>query len=385
MTVITTQDALNKACKALEKLDNLYVDTEFLRDRTYYSRLCLIQLGDAEGNAVAVDALAEPALDFTPVWNLLKNPNILKIFHAARQDLEIFYQKMGELPAPIFDTQVAAMVCGYGDSVGFDTLVHDITGHRPDKTNQFTDWSRRPLSDRQVEYALNDVRFLAQIHEKMRSKLQKQNREHWVFEEMGVLNNPNTYIMEPQKSWERVTFKGAKPKDLNILKAVAAWREIQAQTRDVPRNRIIRDETVIDLAIQKPHSVDELKRVRGMTEDQAKGRIGTALLDVIKTAEAIPESEWPKLPPKTPLPPRLASSVEMLKMLLRIKAAEEGVAAKLIANGDDLEAFVMDETADLPLNHGWRHEVFGEVAKDLLNGKIGFALERGKIKILPLS
>ncbi len=384
MTLINTQDALNAACKALENQKNLYVDTEFLRDRTYYARLCVIQLGDDAGNAFAIDALPEAGLDLTPVWDLLQDPGILKIFHAARQDLEIFYQKMHCLPTPIFDTQVAAMVCGYGDSVGFDTLVHDITGHRPDKSNQFTDWARRPLSDRQLEYALNDVRFLAQIYEKMLHKLERQKREHWVYEEMGVLNNPHTYVMDPQQSWERVTFKGAKPRDLITLKHVAAWREMQAQSRDVPRNRIIRDETVIDIAIQKPTTVDELKRVRGMTEDQAKGRIGHALLEAVKASQQVPEAEWPKQAHKTPLPPKLAASVELLKMLLRIQAAEQGVAAKLIANGDDLEALAMNHDANLPVNHGWRREVFGNMAHDLLQGKIGFALQNGKIRILEL-
>lgn len=384
MTLITTQDALNQACKALENNRNLYVDTEFLRDRTYYARLCLIQLGDDSGNAVAIDTLAEPFLDLTPVWNLLQNSNILKIFHAARQDLEIFYQKMGCLPAPLFDTQVAAMVCGYGDSVGFDTLVHDLTGHRPDKSNQFTDWARRPLSDRQMEYALNDVRFLAQIYGKILDKLEKQGRAHWVYEEMDVLNNPNTYIMEPDHAWERVTFKGAKPKDLIVLKHVAAWRETQAQTRDVPRNRILRDETIIDLAIQKPATVDDLKRVRGMTEDQARGKIGTALIDTVKLALQTPEELWPRLKPKTPLPPKLAATVEMLKMLLRIQAAEEGVAAKLIAHSDDLEALAMKPDAALPLNHGWRYEVFGAIAQKLLQGHIGFTLKNNKIHILDL-
>lgn len=381
MPIITTQDRLNAVCAEFGTKDTIFADTEFLRDRTYYSRLCLIQLGDRDGNAVAIDTL-ETGLDLTPVWDLMKNPKILKVFHAARQDMEIFYQKMGALPDPIFDTQVAAMVCGYGDSVGFETLVADITGQRPDKSHQFTDWARRPLDDKQLEYALNDVRFLAKIYDRMLSKLEKQNRTHWVIEEMGVLENPSTYVVKIDEVWNRVTFKGAKPRDLAVLREIAAWREKQAQERDVPRNRILRDETVIDVALQKPQTPDELKRVRGMTDDQARGRIGAGIIDSVKRALASPEETWPRLKPKTPLPPRLVATVELLKMLLRIQAAEEGVAAKLIASSDDLETLALDPGADVMTNQGWRYDVFGRMARDLMDGKIGFALQNGKIRVL---
>ncbi len=383
--LITTNAALQAFCKTLEAVPFITVDTEFLRDRTYYAKLCLIQVSGPDKNAVAIDVLStEEELDLTPLFALFDNPNILKVFHAARQDLEILLQLSGKMVHPLFDTQVAAMVCGYGEQVGYEALVNDITREKTDKSSQFTDWARRPLSPKQLTYALNDVIFLVDIYLHLTKKLTKEGRVDWVTEEMSVLTSPKTYEMEPTDSWRRLKLRSAKPRDLAVLRELCTWRELEAQRKDVPRNRILRDETLMDLGFQKPQSPDELARIRGVSGDMANGKFGKSMIEVIARGLAIPEAECPTLEQRTSISPRAAQIVEMLKMLLRIQSSEYQVAAKLIATTDDLEDLAENPTGEGSLSHGWRHQVFGQMAQDMMNGKIALTLEKGKIKILPI-
>jgi ribonuclease D len=380
MTLITTNEALKEYCAGLKSAPFVTVDTEFLREKTYYAKLCLIQISGPDKNAAAIDVLAEgEELDLTPLWEVLNDPAIVKVFHSARQDLEIILQLSGNIPAPLFDTQVAAMVCGYGDQIGYEALVFDITKEKVDKTSQFTDWSRRPLSSKQILYALGDVIHLVDVYLSLNERLKKKGRLDWVREEMNILTNPATYDIQPQEVWRRFKLRSAKPRDLAVLRELAAWRELDARRRDVPRGRILKDETLLDLAYQKPQTEGELARIRGVSADMAKGRIGAALLETIRKGLAVPDDACPYFEKKEPLPPRLSPVVEMLKMLLRISAAENDVAARLIATPDDLDEFAQNPKASVPLNHGWRHDVFGQAAHDMMDGKLALSLRRGKI------
>lgn len=383
MTLITTNAALQAFCKSVENAPFITVDTEFLRDRTYYAKLCLIQVSGPDKQAVAIDPLStEEELDLSPLFALFENANILKVFHAARQDLEILWQLTGKMVHPLFDTQVAAMVCGYGEQIGYEALVSDITKEKTDKSSQFTDWARRPLSQKQMIYALNDVIYLVDIYHHLARRLEKDGRSEWVKEEMEILTSPSTYELDPLDAWKRLKLRSAKPRDLAVLKELSAWREVEAQRKDVPRSRILRDETLMDLGFQRPQSDGELTRIRGISQDMAQARIGKTLIDIIARGMAIPEEDAPKLEHRTPMSPRLAQIVEMLKMLLRIQAAEYNVAAKLIANSEDIETFAENPEADTYLTHGWRHEVFGQFAQEMIAGKLALTLEKGKIKLL---
>lgn len=383
MTLITTNSALQAFCKTIENAPFITVDTEFLRDRTYYAKLCLIQVSGPDKNAVAIDPLAtEEELDLSPLFALFENPNILKVFHAARQDLEILLQLTGKMVHPLFDTQVAAMVCGYGEQIGYEALVADITRERMDKSSQFTDWARRPLSTKQLTYALNDVIYLVDVYKHLTKKLEKEGRVDWVKEEMEILTSPKTYELDPEQAWQRLKLRSAKPRDLAVLKELSKWRELEAQRKDVPRSRILRDETLMDLGFQRPLTEHDLTRIRGISADMAGARIGKTLIEVIERGMQTPEDQAPKLEPKSILSPRLAQVVEMLKMLLRIQSAECHVAAKLIASSDDVENFAEHPDKDTYLTHGWRHEVFGKHAQDMINGKLALTLEKGKIKLM---
>ena len=385
MTLITTNTALKDFCSTLQNVPFITVDTEFLRDRTYYAKLCLIQVSGPDKNAVAIDVLSsEEDLDLTPLWQLLHNDAILKVFHAARQDLEILLQLSGKMVHPLFDTQVAAMVCGYGEQVGYESLVSDITKEKTDKSSQFTDWARRPLSAKQLTYALNDVTHLVDIYLHLHKRLERDGRVDWVKEEMEVLTSPSTYEMDPQQSWLRLKLRSAKPRDLAVLKELCAWRESEAQRKDVPRSRVMRDETIMDLGFQRPQTPEDLARIRGISSDMAQGRYGKTLIDVIAKGMAVPDEACPILERKAPLSPRLAQVVEILKMLLRIQSSEFHVAARLIASSEDIEAFAEHPDQAGPLSHGWRHEVFGSLALDLMAGKLALTLEKGKIRLLKL-
>lgn len=377
--IISTQAQLNDFCAALAKGPYLTIDTEFLRDKTYFPKLCLLQMAGPDVDAKAVDPLT-PGLDWEPVRALMADTNVLKVFHAARQDLEIFWHLYKVLPTPIYDTQVAAMVCGFGDQVAYNALVRELVGHELEKNAQFTDWSRRPLSERQMRYALDDVIYLREVYEKLHARLVKQGREQWVFEEMSILNSPRTYQNPPEEAWKRVKVRSDKPEVLAILRALAAWREEQAVSRDVPRSRILKDETLADVAMYKPRDVDSLLQVRSFPSDLAKGKVGKQVLDIINLTLDSPRENWPRAARREQFPKNAQGTLEMLKMLLRINCAEEDVAAKLVADTDDLEAMATEANPDVPAMHGWRYEVFGKDALDLKAGKIALRLEKGRVK-----
>lgn len=377
--IIQTQDQLDKLCAALSQGEYLTIDTEFLRDKTYYPKLCLLQMAGPAVDAAALDPFVE-GLDWTPVKNLMANKKVLKVFHAARQDLEIFWNLYGALPTPLYDTQVAAMVCGFGDQIAYGALVRDLVGKELEKNAQFTDWSRRPLSERQIKYALDDVVYLRDVYEKLSSRLKVQGREAWVFEEMDILNSPATYQTDPQEAWKRIKVRSDKPDVLMVLKTLAAWREEQAIARDVPRGRILKDDTLADIAMYKPRDEESLLQIRSLPSDIAKGKIGKQVLELVNAGLKTPKDRWPRPARKDAFPKSAQSTLEMLKMLLRINAGEADVAAKLIATADDLELLAADKNPDIPAMHGWRFDVFGQDALDLKDGKIALSLAQGQIK-----
>lgn len=378
MTIITDTHALQALCKDLAKEPFITVDTEFLRDKTYYPQLCLVQMAAPEGAPFAVDPLAK-GIELAPLLELMADAKVLKVFHAARQDMEIFYNLNGKIPAPLFDTQVAAMVCGYGESVGYHNLVSDICDARLDKAAQFTDWSRRPLSKKQVSYALDDVTYLRAVYKALAARLDKQGRTAWVEQEMAILNAPKTYQNPPEEAWQRIKIRTEKPKTLSVLREVAAWREIEAQRRDVPRNRVIRDETVADLAVHAPQSLEDMAHMRGLPKDIMHGRMGKELLAAIHRGLETPPDKAPRPERRERFPADLTPALEMLKMLLRIQCSEHDVAPKLVASQDDLELLARDDDADIPALKGWRYEVFGQEALALKQGKITLGLSRNKI------
>ena len=378
MTMITDTDTLKSLCKALAAEPFITVDTEFLRDKTYYPQLCLVQLAAPQGEPVAVDPLSGD-VDLKPLLDLMANPKVLKVFHAARQDMEIFYNLMDEIPAPLFDTQVAAMVCGYGESVGYHNLVSGICHAKLDKSAQFTDWSRRPLSKKQLVYALDDVTYLRDVYRHLAAALDKQDRTKWVEQEMAILNAPETYQNPLEDAWQRIRIRTDKPKILAVLREIAAWREKEAQRRDVPRSRVIRDEILADLAVHAPRTADDLSHIRGLPREFAHGRLGKEMLEAIHRGLETPPEKAPRAERRERFPSDLTPVLEMLKMLLRIQCAEHDVASKLVASQDDLEALALDDAADIPALKGWRYEVFGAEALALKQGKITLGLSRNKI------
>jgi ribonuclease D len=306
--LIANSEDLRRFCDALKNADFVTVDTEFMRDSTYWPKLCLIQVAGPE-QAAAIDPLVKD-LDWAPFFALLEDPAILKVFHSARQDLEIFYHWTGRLPAPLFDTQVAAMVCGFGDSVGYETLARRLAGARIDKSTRFADWSRRPLSAKQREYAMSDVTHLRPIFEKLQARLVKNDRAHWLEEEMAILSNPTTYDLDPDLAWRRLKSNSSDRRYLAVLCGLARWREQEAQRRDVPRNRVLRDEQLYNIATQRPETVESLARCRGFREDLARGRIGAAILETVAEALALPEESLPRAPQRVSRP--AARNMELL-------------------------------------------------------------------------
>jgi ribonuclease D len=380
MTWIADSATLAEFCRRVSTSPYVTVDTEFMRERTYWAQLCVVQIASPD-EAAAVDALA-PGMDLSPLLELLTDQQVLKVFHAARQDLEIFFHLCNTVPGPLFDTQVAAMVCGFGDAVSYETLAGQLAHVRIDKSARFTDWAQRPLSERQIAYALADVTHLRRIYLGLAQRLTQTDRAAWLQEEMATLLDPATYRMDPQEAWRRFKPRTAKPKLLAVLKEVAAWREREAQRRDVPRNRVVRDETVMDIAGHAPSTLDELARVRGLSRSFADGRLGEELLEAVRRGNALPASEIPVLPPPVDLPPGLGPVVELFKVLLKMKCDEHGVAQKLVASTADLERIAADDDAPVPALHGWRREVFGEAALALKRGELAFTLRGRKIQLL---
>ena len=381
MNIIKTTSELSKFCTYASKFDYLTVDTEFLRERTYYPKLCLIQLAipsDQEANAVLVDPL-DNQLDLSPLYELFLNTNVVKVFHAARQDLEIFFHDKNIIPKPLFDTQLAAMVCGFGEQVGYETLVRSICKVNLDKSSRFTDWSLRPLTNSQKDYALADVTHLRQIYEYLKSELKQNKREGWVQEELNILKNPKTYITRPDEAWKRIKTRSNSSKFLGIVSKLAEFREKYAQQNDIPRNRVFKDDALMEIASLKPKSFDELSRSRLLLRDARKGRIASGILDSVKAAQV---SNFEEVNKEVKLAKNLngnSALSEMLRVLLKAKSEELGVAAKLIAVSADLDSLASGERT-VPALLGWRHKIFGKDALDLCDGKVGLFLDGKNIK-----
>ncbi|MCD2181217.1 ribonuclease D [Rhizobium sp. GN54] len=381
--MIETTAALAEACALLAKSDYLTIDTEFLRETTFWPELCLIQMAGPE-TAVIVDPMAK-GIDLAPFFALMADSSVVKVFHAARQDLEIIYNLGKLIPHPIFDTQVAAMVCGFGDSVSYDQLVQKTKGVQIDKSSRFTDWSRRPLTDKQLEYALADVTHLRDVYQFLKARLEQDDRSLWVAEEMAVLEAPGTYDIHPDDAWRRLKMRVKKPMELLVLQKVAAWREREARGRNVPRSRIIKDDTIYEIAQQQPADAEALGRLRTIPKGWERSQSGSALLEAIRDALDTPKTDLPRLPRQPHVPEGAAAASEMLKVLLKLVSEKQGVAAKIIANSDDLEKIAIDgEDAEVPALHGWRRELFGNVALDLIGGKVGLRFVNKKIEAVEL-
>jgi ribonuclease D len=378
MNLISTTDELAAACSRLAQHPFVTVDTEFLRETTYYPKLCLVQMASPE-EAVLVDPLAE-GLDLKPFMALMADQNVVKVFHAARQDLEIVWMLGRILPTPLFDTQVAAMVCGYGDSVGYEQLVNDLAKARIDKSSRFTDWSRRPLSEAQLTYAESDVTHLRDIYLALQADLAASGRASWVAEEMAVLNSPATYEVKPENAWQRLKGRLRKPRELAVLIELAAWREREAQNRDVPRQRVLKDDALMDIVQRAPRSVEALGELRSVPNGFERSRAGGEVLAAIARALAVDPQSLPRFERERGRPGN-GAVLDLLKVLLKAVADTERVAPKIIASSDDLEEIASDDNADVPALKGWRREIFGEKALALKNGSLGLRIERGRVVV----
>ncbi len=379
MQPITTTRKLAEACARMAGHPFVTVDTEFLRESTYYPKLCVAQMASTD-EAVVIDALAD-GVDLAAFFALMADGNVVKVFHAARQDIEICWHEAGIIPAPIVDTQVAAMVLGYGDSISYDQLVQRITGDNLDKSHRFTDWTRRPLSEAQLAYAISDVTHLRDVYLKLSADLEKRGRNDWMRDEMEVLTSPDTYRFEPEHAWERLKTRVRKPKELAVLIEVAAWREREAQARDVPRGRVLKDDVIGDIAIQAPTTIERLGGLRSLPRGFERSKWGEAIVQAVKHGLARDPKGLPRLERPRPAANGQAT-VELLKVLLRMTAERHGVAAKVIATVDDLDRIAADDAADVPALHGWRRELFGEKALALKRGRLALSIERGRVVAL---
>ena len=378
--LITTTEALSDLCDRLAKSDFVAVDTEFMRENTYWPELCLVQIANTE-EAAAIDPMA-PGIDLKPLLDLMcDNEDVLKIFHAGGQDVEIIVNLTGKTPHPIFDTQIAMMAISQSEQIGYANLVETWVGVTIDKGARFTDWSRRPLTDRQIEYAIGDVTYLAGIFPKILKKLIKTGRGLWLDAEMEKLADPSNYLTDPGLAWKRIRQTGRNPQVLGRMKALAAWRETEAQHKNIPRGRIMRDETLADIASHPPKNQADLAKVRGLSPAWRDNDIGKRLMKVIADAEPLPKGEMPeKIKQGAPLGKEGALVADLLKLLLKIRAREIDVAPRLLTRADEMEALAAG-VRDLPVLQGWRYEVFGKDALDLVEGKLAFAVERGKLKM----
>lgn len=375
--MITTSVELEAVCNRLSRFEYLTIDTEFMRESTYWPRLCVIQMAGPD-EAVIIDAMA-PELDLRSFFELMANERVIKVFHAARQDIEIVFHRGGLIPHPVFDTQVAAMVCGFGDSISYDQLVRRLTGARIDKSSRFTDWGRRPLSEHQTEYALADVTYLRDVYHALSAQLEEQGRAEWVREEMGILTSPMTYQLVPAEAWRRLKMRVRKPVELAILKEVAAWRESEAQARDVPRARVIKDDAIYEIATQQPTTPPALGQLRTVPRGFERSRSAGEILSAVVRALEIPKDQLPPVPKQRNVSNGNGAAVDLLKVLLKMTSENHGVASKVIATVDDLEAIAGDDVADVPALHGWRRDLFGETALKLKRGEISLAVESNHV------
>ena len=377
MELITDPAKLADACAAIAQHDYVTIDTEFLREQTFWPQLCLIQMAGPE-HEFLVDPLAE-GVDLTPFYELMTTPGVVKVFHAGRQDIEIIFTKAGLIPAPLFDTQVAAMVCGFGESIGYVNLVKKIAGIALDKGARFTDWSRRPLSDKQLAYALADVTHLRDIYTFLVNELEVSGRSHWLSEEMATLSSPYTYRNPPEDAWKRLKMRVKNRQALAILMELAAWRETLAQTQDVPRSRVLRDEVLYDIANQAPTTVEKLGSLRSLSQGFSRSIRAKEIVEAVKRRQQRPLDEIPHLPNGRQLSAEASAFVDLLKVLLRANAARHRVAPKLIADNSDLEIIAIEDEPDTPALRGWRRELFGEDALKLKKGTTALVVENGRV------
>ncbi|HEY6049266.1 MAG TPA: ribonuclease D, partial [Sphingomicrobium sp.] len=380
-SLITKTDDLKALVERLSKETFVAVDTEFMRENTYWPELCLIQVSSRE-EAAAIDPKAE-GIDLKPLLDLfVKNEDVLKVFHAGGQDLEIIHNLTGKVPHPLFDTQIAAMALGHGEQIGYSNLIESLLGHSLDKGARFTDWSRRPLDKRQIDYAIADVTHLAAVFPRMVEKLKKTGRGAWLDEEMERLADPSSFAFPPADAWKRLKLPSRNPLVLGRLKALAAWRETEARTKNLPRGRIIKDDTLNEIVLHPPKTQDDLGRVRGLSAGWKTNDIGARLMAAIAAAKPLDQAEMPDREPRRPGLTKDGVLVsDLLKLLLKIRAKETGVAARLIARSDDLEALAAGVRKDLNILRGWRYEQFGKDALDLVEGRLAFAIENGKLKM----
>jgi ribonuclease D len=382
MELITDTDALAAFCARQKGAQFVAVDTEFMRERTYWPILCVVQVAGPE-EAVAIDALAE-GIDLAPLLALMSDPVTLKVFHAARQDLEIFFHLSGDVPHPVFDTQVAAMVCGFGDAVSYETLVKRLAGATLDKASRFTDWAHRPLTERQIRYALADVVHLRTVYDRLQQVLAENGRAGWFAEEMADLVDPAIYRSDPAEAWRRFRLRGrADQRFLGVLRALAAWRETAAQQRDLPRGRIMRDEAVLEIAAHAPKTIETLARTRSLGKGIAEGKLGREILEAVAVGAADPDPP-PMIPARTESPPGIGPLIELLRVLLKQRCEDFQVAQKLVASADDLVAIAADDNAPVPALSGWRRDVFGNDALALKHGRLALTAGRNRIELVPL-
>ena len=384
MDIITTTGDLVALCEALRGDEFITVDTEFMRESTFWPELCLIQIAGEQHQAI-IDPLAK-GIDLSAFFALMDDKKVLKVFHAARQDVEIIWYLGKVIPTPMFDTQVAAMVCGFGDQVGYEALVRKLANAQIDKSSRFTDWSRRPLSAKQLAYAMSDVTHLRDAYKALKKTLDASGREPWLEEEMSILTTPATYISRPEDAWKRVKFRPRNKKQLAVLMAVAAWREAEAQERNVPRSRVLKDDAIGELAQQMPTSQEALKELRAVPRGHSGSRIGEAIVSAVKSGLAMDPADVPFIrEDRVILSEQASAAAEVLRLVLKVLCEQEAIAGKLIASTSDLEAIAMDDEADVPALQGWRRKLFGEVALDVKHGKRGIVIANGRARIVPLS
>ena len=381
MTLITDSATLARFCLQQKGAGFVAVDTEFMRERTYWPILCLVQVAGPETAAV-IDALA-PEIDLTPLLTLMAEPSILKVFHAARQDIEIFFNLSGAVPEPLFDTQIAAMVCGFGDAASYETLVGKLARTALDKSSRFTDWANRPLTERQIRYALADVVHLRTVYEELQQRLALNGRAGWFAEEMAGLADPATYRSDPREAWRRFRLRGrVDPRFFGVLCELAAWREIAARQRNLPRGRIMRDEAVVEIAAHTPRTIEALARTRSLGKGVAEGRLGGEILEAVERGIADTKAGQTPVPSRADLPTGLGPLVELLRVLLKQRCEEHQVAQKLVASGEDLELIAADDAAPVPALSGWRHEIFGKDALALKRGRLALTVRGNRVALV---
>ena len=382
MDLITTTESLERLCLSLADETFITVDTEFMRESTYWPDLCLIQVAGETINGL-IDPLA-PGLDLGPFFTLMNDARVLKVFHAARQDIEIMVHRAGIVPHPVFDTQIAAMVCGFGDQVGYEAIVRRLAKAQIDKSSRFTDWSRRPLSDKQLAYALADVTHLRVVYEALKKELDRTGREHWLREEMDILTNPATYRTEPEDAWKRIKVRLRSKKQLGVLMEVAAWREREAREKNVPRSRVLKDDAIAEVAVQVPQTREALNQLRALPKGMGTSRTGEAILKAVAAGVARDPKSLPQPEDgRDEMSEQAQAAAEVLKLALKVVCEQEGIAPKLVASSSDIDAIAESDEADIHLMHGWRRELFGELALAIKRGEAVIGFDRGRVRVLP--